>query len=108
MPRAYKNHNTMSPLPDAGAASSRSHRSMVEWFDRLVSSGALRIVGASVGAELTTTPLHALKVARKLHRVFLTYMILGSLAKGPTRGWGPVQCPRGEGNGHDTPEHFRF
>ncbi len=89
--------------------SSRSHRSMVLWFDRSDGNGKSGDCGLCAASRAQTcddSSLHALKVARKLHRVFLTYIFLGSLNGGPTPGPGPVQCPRGEGNGHDTPEQF--
>ena len=42
------------------------------------------------GGPTTYTPTR-----RRTPRVFLTYIFLGSLEGGPTRGWGPVQYPGG-------------
>jgi hypothetical protein len=59
----------MSPLPDApGAASSRSHGLMVLCLDR---SG--RKLWRAAGLAMNPC---ALTVARRLHRAFLTYIIL--------------------------------
>jgi hypothetical protein len=79
---------------------------MVLCFDWLVSSGAL--VGcAGPLSRLAMTLSHALKVARPLHRVFLSYTFLGSLEGGLPRGGWPVQYPGGSG-GRTIDPNFRF
>jgi hypothetical protein len=80
----------MSPLPRPGAAGSRSHRvivlCLIDW---------LHAAAAEIGLAPACDDSMALKVARTLHRVFLTYIFLGSLEGGHPGVGGLSNTPGG-------------
>src|SRR4051812_26087703 len=72
---------------------------LMDWLHAAAAEIALR--------RLATIPFHGLKVARTLHPVFLTYIILGSLEEAPPRGW-PCPISRGVGARRTIDLNFRL